>query len=344
MKALVWEAAQTMTLREEPAPTAAADEIVLRVAYAGICGSELSGYLGHNALRLPPLIMGHEFAGEIVELGALVPEFKPDLALGSLVTVNPLWYCGDCEFCAAGLNQLCGNRRLIGAHRPGAFAEYVCAPAKLALPLPDGMDARIGALTEPVGCAVRIGELAGDVADADCLIIGAGPIGLLSLQMLQYQGAARVFIAEIDGARLAMGEALGGIPIQASAVDTVATVREATDGAGVAVSLDAVGSVLTREQCVAATKASGRLILSGLHEESSAMPVAAMIRSEITAVGSFAYTPANFARALELLAAGAIRLDPWVREAPLDEGGTWFERLIEAPGDVSKVLLKPTAL
>lgn len=344
MKALVWEAARTMTLREEPAPTAAADEIVLRVAYAGICGSELSGYLGHNALRLPPLIMGHEFAGEIVELGALVPEFKPDLALGSLVTVNPLWYCGDCEFCAAGLNQLCSNRRLIGAHRPGAFAEYVCAPAKLALPLPDGMDARIGALTEPVGCAVRIGELAGDVADADCLIIGAGPIGLLSLQMLQYQGAARVFIAEIDGARLAMGEALGGIPIQPSAVDTVATVREATDGAGVAVSLDAVGSALTREQCVAATKASGRLILSGLHEESSAMPVAAMIRSEITAVGSFAYTPANFARALELLAAGAIRLDPWVHEAPLDEGGTWFERLIEAPGDVSKVLLKPTAL
>ena len=341
MKALVWEAARTMTLREEPAPTAAADEIVLRVAYAGICGSELSGYLGHNALRVPPLIMGHEFAGEIVELGALVPEFKPDLTTGSLVTVNPLWYCGDCEYCAAGLNQLCGNRRLIGANRPGAFAEYVCAPAKLALPLPDGMDARIGALTEPVGCAVRIGELAGDVADVDCLIIGAGPIGLLSLQMLQYQGAARVFIAEIDEARLAMGEALGGIPIQPSAVDTVESVREATDGAGVAVSIDAVGTALTREQCVAATKASGRLILSGLHEESSVMPVAAMIRSEITAVGSFAYTPANFARALELLGAGAIRLDPWIHEAPLGEGGDWFERLIEAPGDVSKVLLKP---
>ena len=341
MKALVWEAARTMSLRDEPAPTAAADEIVVRVGHAGICGSELSGFLGHNALRLPPLIMGHEFAGEIVELGALVPEFRPDLALGALVTANPLWYCGDCALCAAGLNQLCGNRRLIGAHRPGAFAEYVSAPAKLALPLPAGMDTRIGALTEPVGCAVRIGELAGDVADADCLIIGAGPIGLLSLQMLRYQGAARVFIAEIDEARLMMGEALGGIPIQASAVDTVAAAREATAGAGVAVSVDAVGTALTREQCVAATSASGRLILSGLHEESSMMPVAAMIRSEITAVGSFAYTPANFARALELLAAGAIGLDPWIHEAPLGEGGAWFERLIEAPGDVSKVLLKP---
>lgn len=341
MKALVWEAARKMTLRDEPAPTAAGDEIVIRVQYAGICGSELSGYLGHNALRLPPLIMGHEFAGEIVDVGPLVPTFRPDLTVGALVTVNPLWYCGDCEPCAAGLNQLCGNRRLIGAHRPGAFAEYVSAPAKLALPLPAGMDARLGALTEPVGCAARIGELAGDVADADCLIIGAGPIGLLSLQMLRYQGAARIFIAEIDAARLAMGEALGGIPIQPSETDTVAAVLEATNGAGVAVSVDAVGTALTREQCVAATKASGRLILSGLHEESSAMPVAAMIRSEITALGSFAYTPANFERALELLEAGAIGLDPWVHEAPLAEGGAFFERLVAAPGDVSKVLLVP---
>lgn len=343
MKALVWEAARRMTLRDEPEPRAAADEIVVRVGHAGICGSELSGYLGHNALRVPPLIMGHEFAGEIVDIGALVPTFQPDLKLGTLVTVNPLWYCGDCALCAAGLNQLCVNRRLLGAHRPGAFAEYLCAPAKLALPLPDGMDTRVGALTEPVGCAVRIAELAGAVADADCLIIGAGPIGLLSLQMLRYQGAARVFIAEIDEARLAMGEALGGIPIQPSAVDTVATVLEPTAGAGVAVSIDAVGTALTREQCVAATRASGRLILSGLHEESSAMPVAAMIRSEITAVGSFAYTPANFARALALLGEGAIRLDPWIHEAPLGEGGDWFERLIEAPGEVSKVLLTPGA-
>ncbi|MCY3833634.1 MAG: alcohol dehydrogenase catalytic domain-containing protein [Chloroflexi bacterium] len=341
MKALVWEAPRVMTLRDEPAPTAAADEIVVRVCHAGICGSELSGYLGHNALRLPPLIMGHEFAGEIVEVGPLVPELRPDLTVGSLVTLNPLWYCGDCQPCAAGLNQLCASRRLLGAHRPGAFAEYISAPAKLALPLPEGMDTRIGALTEPVGCAVRIAELAGAVADADCLVIGAGPIGLLSLQMLRYQGAARVFIAELDEARLAMGEALGGIAIQPSAIDPVGAVREATAGAGVAVSVDAVGTAATREQCVAATRASGRLILSGLHEESSAMPVAAMIRSEIMAKGSFAYTPANFARALELLGAGALRLDPWIREAPLGEGGLWFERLIEAPGAVSKVLLRP---
>ncbi|MYD09763.1 MAG: alcohol dehydrogenase catalytic domain-containing protein [Chloroflexi bacterium] len=341
MRALLWEAARTMTLREQAAPEPAADEILIRVRHAGICGSELSGYLGHNALRVPPLIMGHEFAGEIVAVGARTPSIRLDLAVGALVTVNPLWYCGDCPSCAAGVNQLCANRRLLGAHRPGAFAELISAPAQLALPLPDGMDTRIGALTEPVGCAVRIAEMAGNVAGQDCLIIGAGPIGLLSLQMLRLEGAARVFIAEIDGARLAMGEALGGIPLQPRETDTVAAVMAATDGAGVAVSVDAVGTAGTREQCVAATQASGTVVLSGLHEETSAMPVAAMIRSEIVARGCFAYSPANFARALDLLDQGAIRLDPWIHEAPLAEGGRWFERLIEAPGDVSKVLLTP---
>ena len=342
MRALVWEAARTMNLREEREPEAAADEILVRVGHAGICGSELSGYLGHNALRVPPLIMGHEFAGEIMDMGPLVPMVRPDLEIGALVTVNPLWYCGDCEQCAAGLNQLCANRRLLGAHRPGAFAELISVPAKLALALPEGMDTRIGALTEPVGCAVRIAELAGEVADQDCLIIGAGPIGLLSLQMLRFNGAARVFIAEIDEARLAMGEALGGVPIQPRETDSVQTVLDATSGAGVAVSLDAVGSATTREQCVSATRASGTLILSGLHEERSAMPAADMIRREIVARGSFAYSPANFARALDLLGQGAIRLDPWVVEAPLGDGGAWFERLIDAPGDVSKVLLTPS--
>ncbi len=341
MRALLWEAARSMSLREQQEPEAAADEIIVKVGHAGICGSELSGYLGHNALRVPPLIMGHEFAGEIAAMGPLVPTFCPDLTIGALVTVNPLWYCGDCPSCAAGLNQLCANRRLLGAHRPGAFAEFISVPAKLAYALPDGMDTRIGALTEPVGCAVRIAELAGDVADADCLIIGAGPIGLLSLQMLRYNGAARVFVAEIDAARLEMAAALGGIPIQPRAEDTVEAVKQATAAAGVAVSVDAVGSALTREQCVAATRASGVLILSGLHEESSVMPVASMIRSEISAKGSFAYTPANFARALDLLGQGAIRLDPWIHEAPLAEGGLWFERLLDAPGDVSKVLLLP---
>ena len=341
MKALIWEAARTMRMREEPKPLPAADEILVKVAHAGICGSELGGYLGHNALRTPPLIMGHEFAGEIAELGAAVSSIQPDLNIGQAITVNPLWYCGECAYCRRGLNQLCHQRQLLGVHRPGAYAEYVTVPAKLARPLPAGMDTRIGALTEPVGCAVRIAELAGDVVGEDCLVIGAGPIGLLSLQMLKLNHARRVFIVEMDDQRLRMGAELGGIPIQPRETDAVQIIKDATNGQGVAVSVDAVGSAVTREQCITATSAGGRLILSGLHEEHSAMPAADMIRREIQVQGSFAYSPANFAHALDLLEQRAVRLDPWIVEAPLQVGGEWFDRLIDAPGNVAKVLLVP---
>lgn len=341
MRALVWEAPRVMAMREQGEPTPQPDEVVIKVVYAGICGSELSGYLGHNALRVPPLIMGHEFAGEITATGADVQHINPVLAVGQLVTANPLTYCGTCEFCQAGLNQLCTRRKLIGAGRPGAFAEYVTVPARVVTPLPEGMSARIGALTEPVACGVRIGELAGDVDGVTCLVIGAGPIGLLALQMLFLRGAERVFIAERDSERLAMGMALGGEPLDALTTDTVKVVRDATNGIGAKVAIDAVGTAGTRQQCIAATRSTGTVILSGLHEETSAMPAADIIRREMVVRGSFAYTPANFADALRLLSEGAIRLDPWIIEAPLAEGGKWFDRLVDAPGAVAKVLLVP---
>ncbi|MEP7199187.1 MAG: alcohol dehydrogenase catalytic domain-containing protein, partial [Chloroflexota bacterium] len=315
MQALVWEAPRVMALRERAEPTVGVGEALVRVAFAGICGSELSGYLGHNALRVPPLVMGHEFAGEVVAFGDGAQARNAALTVGQTVTVNPLSYCGACEYCARGLNQLCASRKLIGAARPGAYAEFVSVPVELVLPLPAGMTARIGALTEPVAVAVRIGELAGDVRGDDTLIVGAGPIGLLALQALRANSAARVFISDLEPQRLAMADELGGQPLNARNVDVAQAVRDATNGRGVAVAVDAVGTGVTRAQCVAATRAAGTVILTGLHEEQSAMPVADIIRREIVLHGSFAYTPANFADALGRLARGEMRLDPWIVEA-----------------------------
>lgn len=340
MKALVWEAPRVMNLREVEKPVAADDEVVIRVAYAGICGSELSGYLGHNSLRVPPLVMGHEFSGEIVALGADAASVNTKLSMNQAVTVNPLYCTGESDLQRRGLDQLCPTRRLVGAHRPGAYAEYVTVPAKSVTPLPAGMSLRTGALTEPVACGVRIGELAGDVRDAHCLIIGAGPIGLLALQALQLKGAARIFMADLDSERLAMAKELGAEPLDPHTQDVVGAVQEAT-GLGVAVSVDAVGAASTRRQCVAATQPTGTVILSGLHEEVSEMPAADIIRREIVVRGSFSYSPANFAKAVELLESEKIRLDPWIVEAPLGDGGHWFDRLIDQPGNVSKVLLVP---
>ncbi len=339
MHALVWEGPRIMQMREQNQPRPGPKDVVVKVAYAGICGSELSGYLGHNSLRVPPLVMGHEFSGTIAALGSNVQVEQTKLAEGQPVTVNPLASCGTCSYCNSGLNHLCSNRKLLGAHLPGAYAEFVSVPAELIMPLPEGVSLRIGALTEPVAVGVRIGEMAGEVAGKDVLIIGAGPIGLLALQAILARGAARVFIADRDAERLAMGAALGGAAIDAREVDTAEAVRDATGGVTVAV--DAVGTATTRKQCVSALRSAGTLVLSGLHEESSVMPAADIIRRELVLRGSFAYTPADFAEALRLLATGAMRLDPWIVEAPLAEGGQWFDRLIDAPGDVSKVLLIP---
>ena len=337
MKALVWEAARSMAIREVAEPEPAAGEVVIEVHCAGICGSELSGYLGHNALRVPPLVMGHEFAGTIVALGQGVTEY----ALGQKVTVNPMTWCGVCVHCAHGRNQLCVRRSLIGAHRPGAYARRVAVPESALVPLPVDMPLHQAALAEPTAVGLRIARLAGDVENRTVLVVGAGPIGLLALQALKRRGAGVVFVSDLDHARLAMAADLGGVPLHPGESDVVQAVRAVTDGLGAAVSIDAVGTGTTRGTCVAATISGGTVILSGLHEETSAIPAADIIRRELTLIGSFCYLPQDMHEAVALLHAGAIRLEPWIVEAPLEEGGAWFERLVGAPGAVSKVLLFP---
>ena len=209
-------------------------------------------------------------------------------------------------------------------------------------PLPAGLGLREGALSEPAACGVRTAAWAGATAGETVLVMGAGAIGLLTLQSLRLAGAARVFIADTDPQRLAAGAALGGEPLDPRAQNVAKTVREATGGKGAAAAVDAVGKAVTREQCISAVRATGTVVLCGLHEETSAVPVADVIRREITLRGSFCYTPADFSAAVGLLSGAKVALDPWIVEAPLGEGGAWFERLCaENPGGVAKVLLRP---
>ncbi|MBN1249847.1 MAG: alcohol dehydrogenase catalytic domain-containing protein [Anaerolineae bacterium] len=341
MQALVWTGPEEMVLQDVPLPIPGVDEVLIKVAYCGVCGSELSGYLGHNALRKPPLIMGHEFSGEVVAMGDASTMCNPALSVGARVTVDPMIYDGTCRFCKAGLNHLCLDRQLVGASRPGAFAEYVTVPAHMVFLLPDSLSLRIGALSEPTACAVRIVSLMGNVAGRDILIVGAGAIGLLTLQVLRHRGAGRVFVVDTNLNRLDNAADLGGQPLNPKQEDIVAAVQSATDGIGVAIALDAVGKALTRAQCVAATMRGGRIMLSGLHEETSAVPVADVIRKEQTLQGTFCYTPADMRAAIELLDQHVVTLGDWLTQAPLADGGEWFARLVGDPGSVAKVLLVP---
>ncbi len=330
MSALVYEGPKQMNVREVPAPTMQPDEVLIRVAYSGICGSELSGFEGKNALRKPPLIMGHEFSGTIEQIGQQAKAQFPDLHIGQHVTANPLISCGRCVYCLSGRQQLCPNRKLHSAHLPGSNAELITIRADAVLPLPEGLAFTTAALAEPAACAVHAAELAAPKPDEAGLVAGAGPIGLLTIEALADYGLKTIYCAELNPERMAMAQALGATPI---------TLDDFQDRVDLAV--DAVGASAVRQACIAATHSGGRVVWIGLHEASSPLPVNDMIRREITTYGSFGYTTLDFRNGLEALAQQRLWLeDAWTRVEPLNRGTACFEELLTG-STVAKIWLSP---
>ena len=338
MRALVYEAPRTMNMRTIDPPVAGRGDVVLRVAYSGICGSELSGFLGQNSLRTPPLVFGHELSGWIEQVGEGVD--SPDLAVGMPVTANPLVTCGRCEACVTGRQQLCPRRKLLGAHLPGCNADLVVVPATSVLPLPAGMSMEDAALVEPAARAVHAVELSGAGPTSRALVLGAGPIGLFLIQVLKAHGVAEIYAADLNGRRLGMAEAMGATPVVAGPDGLPARIAAETGGRGVTVSFDAVGSASTRLDCLTSTSPGGTMVLVGLHTDATALPMNSVIRSEVSLRGAFAYADLDFRTALDWLAEGRIGLDDGVVIAPLADGADWYARLVDGDG-AAKVLLDP---
>ncbi len=341
MEALVWLGPRKMEVRREPVPQPRPGEVLVEVAAVGICGSELSGYLGENSLRKPPLIMGHEAAGRIAfDSDALLSDGSPARA-GTRVTFNPLVTCGACDLCRAGKNNLCRNRQLISAHRPGAFAGYVAVPAHLCVPLPDHVSLTLGSLTEPLACSVRAVAHAG--APQSLVILGAGPIGLLCLIAARAAGVDQILISDVSERRLAVARAWGATATVNARDDVLAAVQALAPG-GADAAIDAVGLTITREQAVRAIAPGGRAVYIGLHEEQSMFAANYVVRQEITVVGSFTYSDADFRRALDLLAAGWVSLDgDWLEERPLAAGPAAFAELIAGATRATKIVLRVAA-
>jgi threonine dehydrogenase-like Zn-dependent dehydrogenase len=339
MKALLYLAPRHMAMRDLDAPEPGPDEVSIRVAYSGICGSELSGYLGTNSLRKPPLVFGHELSGHVAALGARVAS-SSTLAVGLPVTANPLVTCRECEFCVTGRQHLCQRRLLLGASLPGSNAEYVTVPATSVLALPDGMDLRDASMAEPAACAVHAVELSGAAPGASALVIGAGPIGLFIAQVLGLHGVTRRYVADRNPARLAIAAAMGCIPLPSEAPQMAEALRQATGGRGVDLAFDAVGSAETRQACVASAVAGGQVLAVGLHTDLTELPVNTIVRSELSVRGVFAYPVSSFRTALHWLAEGRLGLQAGVVEAPLADGPGWYQRLVDGDAAV-KVLLTP---
>lgn len=341
MAALVYEAPEVMSLRTVEVPVPGPGQVLVKVAYSGICGSELSGFLGQSSLRRPPLIFGHEVSGWVEATGPAL-DGPPAPAEGTAVTVNPLSSCGHCRFCLTARQQLCPDRLLLGAHRPGTNAQYVVAPAASVLALPAGMPLPTAATAEPAAFALHAVERSCIRPTDTALVVGAGPIGLLLLQVLAEHGVHTRLVAETNPDRQKLAAAAGGTVLD-TAVPLPDAVHAVTGGAGVTVTFDAVGSAVTRQGCLAATDPGGTVVLVGLHSDDTSLPMNTVVRNEISLLGVFAYTPVHFREALAWLADGRIGLHDGIVVSPLDEGAGWYRRLVD--GDpAAKVLLQPAGV
>jgi threonine dehydrogenase-like Zn-dependent dehydrogenase len=313
MRAMVFTAPGTVEMLDVPSPEPGSDEVVLNVALAGICGSELHG-ISKPGFRQPPLVMGHEFAGTTDD--------------GRRVTVNPIGHCGRCDLCSSGHDNLCRERAIVGIHRAGAFAEQVVVPSNLVHALPDGLSWESAAMIEPLANAVHAWNLAGAPAGARVAVIGAGTIGLVSLLAARAGGAGHLTVVDPSADRQQLAKRLG-------ADATGAELTEEFD-----VVIDAVGLPVTHIASVERLRPGGTTVWLGLMSDQAAFDSMALVRTEKTVRGSFAYTNREFAQAIELAANVGLG---WADVFPLEQGAEIFTDLMHGRSDVVKALLRPDA-
>jgi threonine dehydrogenase-like Zn-dependent dehydrogenase len=339
MRTLVYLGPRRIELQDAPPPSAGHEEVVVNVEASGVCGSDLHGYLGKSLNRVPPLVMGHEFAGTVTAVGPGVR----DLTVGSPVAVYPLITCGRCPACRRGDTSQCRSRQVIGVHRPGGFADLVAVPRASVVPLPPGVSLFTASLAEPLANAVHIFDRNAHGLPRRIAIFGAGTQGLMALHLARLLSPVVLVSVDLVPARLAVARRLGATAaLDGRAADVVGRIRELTDGDGVDLAIEAVGSSPTRQAAVACARSGGRVALLGLGEETTPFNAVDIVNREIEVHGSYAYTYDNFVRAVELLRSGLVDGE-WARPYPLEAGPEVFERLTTDPGDLIKAVLTPAS-
>lgn len=343
VKALVLEAYNRLVVREVPDPQPAPHEVLVEVKACGICGSDVHGMDGSSGRRIPPVIMGHEAAGVIAAVGSEVSGW----AVGDRVTFDSMIYCGRCAYCRAGQTNLCEHRQVLGVschefRRQGAFAQLVAVPQHILVKLPDAVRFEHAAMAEPLSVAVHAVERLPIRLGDSAVVIGAGMIGLLVVQVLRAAGCTRVIAAEVDSARRELAGRLGATDsFDPLAADPAEQVAGLTGGRGADVVVEAVGLADTVAAAVGCARKGGAIALVGNLRPEVALPLQAVVTRQITLYGSCA-SSGEYPRCLELIAQGAIELDPLVSAAvSLDEAADYFARLYRKEPGLLKVIVRP---
>jgi len=333
MKSLVYTAPNEVQLQDRPEPVPGEGEVVLRIEAAGICGSDMHAYHGHDPRRKPGLVLGHEFAATVLQSAS------PLWSIGQRVTGNPLITCGRCDYCLQGRDNLCAERTMVGMSRPGAFAERMSIPARCLIALPDSLPVVAGALTEPAATALHainlsMRALVRPLPECRVLVIGGGAIGMLSALLLKHYGVADLQVAEVNPLRRASLE-------RHAACSTFDPRRHTPTENGFEFVIDAVGSAITRTSALAAVAPGGVVMHIGLQDWASEIDMRKLTLAEITLLGTYTYSMSDLRATVAALARGAFGDLSWVERRTLADGAAAFDDLHQGRTASAKVVLEP---
>jgi L-iditol 2-dehydrogenase len=345
MKSLLLTDYRKLEIADLPRPDPAPHEVLIRVAACGICGSDVHGYDGSSGRRIPPIVMGHEAAGVIAALGEGVRNFK----IGDRVTFDSTVYCGACPFCLRGEVNLCDHRQVVGVscgdyRRAGAFAEYIAVPERILYRLPPTMSFPEAAMLEAVSVALHAVRMSQSTGGETALVIGAGMIGLLTLQAAKASGFARVLIADIDATRLKLAQSLGANEvILGSGPELISAIHQHTAGLGVDVAFEAVGRNETVAAAIDSVRKGGTVVLIGNISPEVTLPLQKVVTRQIRLQGTAA-SAGEYPVAIDHIVSGRIQVKPLITAvAPLEEGPRWFERLYAREPNLMKIVLTAQA-
>lgn len=347
MRAVRFHGKEDLRIDEIPEPTPGPGQVKLRNAWSGICGSDLHIYYHPEALGLAPdkphpltgatlpQVLGHEFAGEVVEVGDDVTGVAP----GDRVVVWPVYHCGECDACEAGLPNAC---RVIAFHGiqsdGGGMAEYTVVPASLLHRLPDGVPLEMGALVEPMAVAWHAVKRGGAEPGHVALVAGSGPIGIGVFLALRARGIEKVIVSEPSAQRRAAVERLGAEHVvDPTSEDLAARVAEVSGGRGVDVAFDAAGAGPAVSSALANLATRGTLVIIAGHERPMEWTPSSLLSSEAHIVGTLAYLPEDFDEVIEAMAEGKYSAEGWVESIGYEAAPAAIGRL--RAGEALKILV-----
>ncbi len=298
MRAAVLTEWEKIVIQDVDTPEISGNECLIKVKYAGICGSDLHIFGGHHPTAKAPVILGHEFVGiiERIDTGKY-----PHLKKGDRVVVEPLISCGSCEACRAGHHHVCRSLKLLGIHRNGGFAEYISVPAEKVISISDSISDEIAALTEPFAVGFHVNARAGVKNGDNVLVIGGGPIGLIVGIVASISGAAKVIFAEVKQERIDQIRSFGFGVIDSRKEDVISEVGSNTGGEGFDVVFEVSGSQQGLGLAVQACKIRGTIVPVGFPAKVPEFDIIKVIFKELRVVGSRVYTLEDFRKTTVML-------------------------------------------